>query len=107
MQDLLGTKLFVPRLPSEVIPRPRLLERLNLDLAGKLSLVTAPAGCGKTTLITSWLDQLATSNTAPQIIWLSLDEADNDFRRFFIYFIAALGQLDDYRDHLSAESFKL
>ena len=44
MPDLLRTKLFIPPLPSEVIPRPQLVGRFNLGVAGKLSLVTAPAG---------------------------------------------------------------
>ena len=94
-QGLLHTKFFIPPLPSEAIPRLRLVERLNLGMTGKLSLVTAPAGYGKTTLVTTWLHQLAEQDPAPQVIWLSLDETDNDIRRFFTYFVAALSQLDE------------
>ena len=58
MQELLRTKLFIPPTPIEAIPRPHLVERLNLGLTGKLSVVMAPAGYGKTTLVTTWLHQL-------------------------------------------------
>ena len=95
MQDLLRTKLFIPPLPFEAIPRPHLVERLNRGAAGKLSLVTAPAGYGKTTLVTTWLHQLTESDTDSQAVWLSLDEGDNDIRCFFSHFVAALGQLDE------------
>ena len=91
MQDLLQTKLFIPLMPSGVIPRPHLVEQLNRGLKGKLSLVTAPAGYGKTTLVTTWLHQLDDA----QVIWVSLDEGDNDSRRFFTYVAAALCQLDE------------
>lgn len=94
MPDLLRTKLFIPPLPSEAIPRPHLVERLNRGVTGKLSLVTAPAGYGKTTLVTTWLHQLPDLDPAPQVAWLSLDENDNDARRFFTYVVAALSQLD-------------
>ncbi|MEM7126800.1 MAG: LuxR C-terminal-related transcriptional regulator [Chloroflexota bacterium] len=90
MQDLLRTKLFIPQAPTGTIPRPNLIVRLNRGLAGKLSLVVAPAGYGKTTLVTTWLHQVPDV----QVLWLSLDEADNDVRRFFTYFAAALCQLD-------------
>ncbi len=56
--------------------------------------MTAPAGYGKTTLVTTWLHQLTEQNTDPQGGWFSLDEGDNDVRRFFIYFVGALSQLD-------------
>lgn len=92
MPDLLRTKLFIPPTPSEAIPRPHLVERLTLGMARKLSLVTAPAGYGKTTLVTTWLHQLTETNT--QVVWLSLDKGDNDVRRFFTYMVAALCQLD-------------
>ncbi len=113
-QDLLRTKLFIPLIPSEVIPRPHLVERLNIGVAGKLSLVIAPAGYGKTTLVTTWLHQLTALDANNQVVWLSMDEGDNDLRRFFAYFVAALCQLDegfvaikeaflqDSRDELSA-----
>ncbi|MBV7337440.1 LuxR C-terminal-related transcriptional regulator [Chloroflexi bacterium TSY] len=91
MQDLLRTKLFIPQVPSDTIPRSHLVEQLNTGLARKLILVTAPAGYGKTTLVTTWLHQLKDS----QVIWISLDEGDNDVRRFFTYLVTAFCQLDE------------
>lgn len=102
MQTLLRTKLFVPRNPAGVIPRPQLLARLDKGRLGKLSLLTAPAGYGKTTLVTAWLQHLKAQTPAPHILWYSLDESDNDVRRFFAYFVAALGQVDDAIANLPA-----
>lgn len=90
---LLKTKLYIPvirpdpgaRPKASFIPRPHLIDRLNEGLAGKLTLISAPAGFGKTTLVSSWLDQI----NLP-VAWLSLDEDDNDLARFLAYFIAAL-----------------
>ncbi|MBV7337435.1 LuxR C-terminal-related transcriptional regulator [Chloroflexi bacterium TSY] len=95
MQALLRTKLFIPPAPPEAIPRSHLVERLNLGLTGKLSLITAPAGYGKTTLVTTWLHNLGPCVHCPQVVWLSLDKGDNEVRRFFTYFVAALCQLDE------------
>ena len=95
MQNLLRTKLFIPPMPSEVVPRPRLVKRLNFAVRGKLSLVTAPAGYGKTMLVTTWLHQLRARDTGTQVVWLSLDEGDDDLRRFLTYFVAALCQVDE------------
>ena len=86
---LLTTKLYIPPIRPEVVPRPRLLEHLNAGLDRKLTLVSAPAGYGKTTLISAWL------HTADvPFAWLSLDEGDNDPVRFFTYLIAALQGID-------------
>lgn len=100
-QGLLRTKLFVPLVPEEPIPRTRLMERLQRGVTGKLSLVTAPAGYGKTTLVTTWLYQLPARER--QVIWLSLDDGDNDARRFFTYVVAALTQLDPAFDVIREE----
>jgi len=98
--DLLQTKLHVPRLRPLLVPRPRLIETLNQGLAGKLTLISAAAGFGKTTLVSSWIDALQTASAtlpptlhAPlstQIAWLSLDENDRAPVRFLSYVIAAL-----------------
>jgi LuxR family maltose regulon positive regulatory protein len=73
------------------VPRPRLSERLDRGTASKLTLVSAPAGFGKTTLVTEWL---AAGPAAPAderaAAWLSLDRADNDPASFWTYVIAAL-----------------
>ena len=88
---LLETKLYVPRSRRGLVPRPRLSERLDRGTASKLTLVSAPAGFGKTTLLTEWLaagpDALAGERLAA---WLSLDRADNDPASFWTYVIAAL-----------------
>jgi len=72
-----------------VVVRPRLLEKLDHGLADehRLTLMSAPAGCGKTTLLNTWL---AERQAAAQAAWLSLDEQDNDPVRFWTYVIAAL-----------------
>lgn len=82
---ILATKLYVPPPRPEVVPRARLTERLNEGLDRRLTLVCAPAGFGKTTLIGEWVAGLPRPAA-----WLSLDEADNDPARFLAYLVAAL-----------------
>ncbi len=82
---LLTTKLQIPLVRSELVSRPRLLERLNAGLHCKLTLVSAPAGHGKTTLLSEWARQ-----SSLPVAWLSLDAGDNDPARFWGYLIAAL-----------------
>ena len=86
---LLKTRLYIPSTRSDMVSRPRLIERLNAGLDRKLTLVSAPAGFGKTTLVGEWLSGVERSST-----WLSLDEGDNDLARFFTHVIAALQQID-------------
>lgn len=86
---ILQTKLFIPPSNPEHIPRQRLLERLNSGRGAKLTLVTAPPGFGKTSIIAAWVGQ-----TGLPIGWLSLDQRDNDPAQFFSHFIAALQNLD-------------
>ncbi|MCP4167919.1 MAG: hypothetical protein GY759_18780 [Chloroflexi bacterium] len=83
------TKLYVPLTRSNVIPRPRLIDKLNLGLEGKLTLISAPAGYGKTTLLTDWCSQ-----TKREFAWVSLDEDDNDLARLFTYVAAAVQQIE-------------
>ncbi len=85
LDTLLRTKLFAPPLRPNLVPRPRLIGRLNEGMHGKLTLVSAPAGFGKTTLVLAWLDQVERPAA-----WLSLDEGDNDPLRFLSYFVTAL-----------------
>jgi LuxR family maltose regulon positive regulatory protein len=82
---LLLTKLCAPQVRSGRVRRSRLLARLNRGVEGKLTLVSAPAGFGKTTLVSEWLEQLGRPSA-----WLSLDEGDNDPARFLAYLGAAL-----------------
>ena len=124
---LLQTKLYRPtRLgrpaQARVVHRPRLLAKLNAGLRGKLILVSAPAGFGKSTVLSEWIDDLRHKPTVvaaamasvgietrfnpahapvnqkseivnPQFAWLSLDEGDNEPMRFWGYFVAALQTL--------------
>ena len=83
--SLLTTKLCIPPVRPELVPRPRLIERLNEGLHRKLTLVSAPAGFGKTTLLSEWV-----AGCERSVAWLSLDEGDNDPVRFLAYLIAAL-----------------
>src|SRR5687768_8852852 len=71
---LVATKLFAPRPRADLVPRPRLLTRLDTGLdAGRCSLLSAPAGAGKTSLLAAWLAKLDRP-----VSWLTLDEGDQD-----------------------------
>jgi LuxR family transcriptional regulator, maltose regulon positive regulatory protein len=82
---ILATKLYIPPPRPKIVRRPRLIEKLNEGLQGKLNLISAPAGFGKTSLVSEWL-----SGCKQQIAWLSLDEGDSDSTRFLTYLITAL-----------------
>src|SRR5436853_6886150 len=82
---ILATKLYIPRLRPNVVSRPRLIERLNEGLLRKLTLISAPAGFGKNTLISAWVKGIERPTA-----WLSLDEGENDPARFLTYLVAAL-----------------
>ena len=82
---ILATKLYMPAPRPRVVPRPRLIERLDAGLDGKLTLVSAAAGFGKTTLVSEWV-----AGCGLPTAWLSLDEGDSDPTRFLAYLIAAL-----------------
>ena len=81
---LLTTKLYIPPVRPELVSRPRLIERLNAGLHHKLTLISAPAGFGKTTLLSEWA-----AGCERPVAWVSLDEGDNDPARFLAYFVAA------------------
>jgi LuxR family maltose regulon positive regulatory protein len=102
---LLTTKLSIPPKRTDWVLRPRLLKRLDRGREGKLTLISAPAGFGKTTLIASWLHGLGgRRRTPPRVAWLSIEEDDNDPVRFLSHFIAAL-QTFDPGIGLSARSY--
>ncbi|MEZ4683221.1 MAG: AAA family ATPase [Caldilineaceae bacterium] len=75
-----------------LVARPRLIERLNSGLHRKLTLISAPAGFGKTTLVSEWIALLG-ERPEPGVAWLSLDESDSDPVRFLTYLVAALQKL--------------
>ena len=82
---VLRTKLYIPPTRPEFIPRPRLAERLNDGLHRAVTLISAPAGFGKTTLVSEWV-----ADCERPTAWLSLDEGDSDPARFLTYLVAAL-----------------
>ena len=82
---ILATKLHIPPPRAGVVRRSRLMDRLDESLRTRLTLVSAPAGFGKTTLVSEW----AAGNERP-VAWLSLDEADSDLTRFLTYLVGAL-----------------
>ncbi len=85
---LLETKLHVPRLRRGLVTRPRLSDRLSRGAESALTLVSAPAGFGKTTLLTEWL--AAAPADGRSAAWLSLDQRDNDSAVFWTYLVTAL-----------------
>jgi LuxR family maltose regulon positive regulatory protein len=101
--QLLTTKLYTPLTRPDLVSRPRLIERLNAGIRRKLTLVSAPAGFGKTTLICEWINGVGSMEygvkvsptpysllPTPYFAWLSLDRGDNDPARFWAYVVAAL-----------------
>jgi ATP/maltotriose-dependent transcriptional regulator MalT len=82
---ILATKLFIPPPRPGAVMRRRLLDQLNVGRSRKLTLVSAPAGFGKTTLVSEWA-----TRCKQLIAWLSLDEAENAPSRFLVHLISAL-----------------
>jgi LuxR family maltose regulon positive regulatory protein len=102
VQDsIVVTKLSIPPPRAQLVPRPALIERLNSGIDRKLTLVSAPAGFGKTTLVSDWVDGLQATGKIDgrplKVAWLSLDEDDNDPVRFLTYFSSALNWIDDQK----------
>ncbi len=87
-RPLIATKLYVPRSRRTLVTRPRLGERLARGADSRLTLVSAPAGFGKTTLLSEWLG--ASAGGSRPVAWLSLESADNEPGRFWAYVVAAL-----------------
>ncbi|MCL4487133.1 MAG: LuxR C-terminal-related transcriptional regulator [Chloroflexi bacterium] len=98
---ILATKLYIPPPRSKIVLRPRLIERLNegLSASRKLTLISAPAGFGKTTLVSEWVagpgqhppgQVCERLEPKVRVAWLSLDEGDNDPACFLAYLVAAL-----------------
>ena len=88
MRTLLKTKLYLPQYSGKFVARQRLADTLNQGLDGKLILISAPAGFGKTTLLSEWIHQCEIP-----FGWISLDENDNDPGRFLTYLAASLGSI--------------
>ena len=97
----LTTKLFLPPARQTLVDRPVLVDQLKEGLRGKLTLVSAPAGFGKTSLMAAWRKQ-----TDTPLAWFSLDEEDNEPARFLDYLIGALQMVDEDLGDESAELLK-
>jgi len=89
---VLATKLFMPPARPHAVLRPRLIQRLSegQEQGQTLTLISAPAGFGKSTLLSMWIGQRTRQDPKFRVAWLSLDEGDNDPFRFLLYLAAAL-----------------
>lgn len=109
--SILVTKLFIPTTRQKLVSRPRLIEQLDQGLRQKISLVSAPAGFGKTTIVSHWIKGLQnrkeTGGESVRVAWLSLDEADNDSNRFLTYFISALNKASDPENALGTGALNM
>ena len=109
--SILVTKLFAPPTRTKLVHRPDLLERLSDGLDRKLTLLSAPAGFGKTTLVSHWVENLQGNNEIDgqpiKVTWLSLDGDDNDPVCFLTYFIAALNQSKDIETDIGQGALNL
>ncbi len=85
---LLRTKLYIPQRRATLVPRPGLVQRLDQGAARALTLISAPAGFGKTTLLAEWVGETAAGERS--VAWLSLDRGDNNLERFWVYVVTAL-----------------
>lgn len=92
---LVQTKLHMPGARAGTVSRPRLADRLARGLTAKLTLVSAPAGFGKTTVLAQWLAQTGQVPGGPAVAWVSLDERDDEVGRFWSYVVAALAGISD------------
>jgi LuxR family transcriptional regulator, maltose regulon positive regulatory protein len=91
--QILSTKLSYPRLRSRLVTRLRLVEKLNQGIECGFILLSAPAGYGKSTLLSSWLNQ-----SKSPAVWLNLDDGDDDPARFLTYLAAAFNKLHELTD---------
>src|SRR5712691_11627265 len=91
--QVLAPKLHLPRLHAALIARERLLAQLDAGLERKLTLLSAPAGFGKTTLVSQWVTERRNAQQLPAVAWVSLDPDDNDPTRFWSYVMMACQDL--------------
>lgn len=93
-EPLLTTKFHIPPQRVDLVARPQLTARLNAITNGKLALVTAPAGFGKTTLVVDWITNQLPVRYQERVSWLALDSNDNTPRQFWAYMIAAIQRMN-------------
>ncbi|GAB4525626.1 MAG: LuxR C-terminal-related transcriptional regulator [Anaerolineae bacterium] len=101
VMSILSSKLQIPPLRSDLVQRPRLTAHLNTGLQRKLTLISAPAGFGKTTVASAWINE-----SGYPAAWLSLDERDNDPMRFLAYLAASLQTIDADLGHTLREAMQ-
>jgi LuxR family maltose regulon positive regulatory protein len=97
-REILHTKLSIPPARANLVSRPRLIERLNGGLSRRMSLISAPAGFGKTTVVSEWVADLGPAvlgdgSDREGVAWVSLDEGDSDPALFLTYMVVALSRL--------------
>jgi len=104
-QNILYTKLQRPPVATDIVPRDRLLDRLNAGLYRPLTLISAAAGCGKSTLASRWVAGCDYPNA-----WVSLEESDSDLHMFLSYVLAAIQTLfprTDFRTEAILETSQM
>ena len=105
---ILLTKLFIPLARPKLVSRPRLKEQLDHNLHRKLTLISAPAGFGKTTLVTDWLQSQGDDASSPFLLgWLSLDESDNGPTRFLTYLLTALNSIQGLETEIGVGALQM
>jgi LuxR family maltose regulon positive regulatory protein len=112
VERLLETKFHIPPTRPELVKRPRLIKRLTEGLHCKLTLISAPAGFGKTTLVSEWATYITSATTGEnlpdlRIAWLSLDESDNELVRFLTYLTTALKQIPLVKSAIGDETLEI
>ena len=112
ISPILATKLYIPPSSPNMVLRPRLIERLNRGLQRKLTLISAPAGFGKTTVVSEWVSSCSQNRPEIRVAWVSLDEEDSDPARFLTYVVAAIRKTapeigDGVREFLQSEPQRL
>ena len=100
--SLLATKIHIPPLRTNLVTRPHLIQRLNDGITQnhRLILISAPAGYGKSTLLSEWVSQI----NLP-VAWLSLEKGENNPVRFWSYFATALSTIPNLRQVSIGEAF--
>jgi LuxR family maltose regulon positive regulatory protein len=112
VERLLETKFHIPPTRPELVKRPRLIKRLTEGLHCKLTLISAPAGFGKTTLVSEWATYITSATTGEnlpdlRIAWLSLDESDNELVRFLTYLTTALKHIPLVKSAIGDETLEI
>jgi LuxR family maltose regulon positive regulatory protein len=112
VEQLLTTKLYMPQPRPELVRRPRLHQQLNEAPHRKLTLISAPAGFGTTTLISDWVHSLLAEQSEAhestyRIAWFSLDKSDNDPARFLGYLVVALRRIEEADNPIGASALTM